>query len=158
MVARALSLPCESPFRFSAPRSVPAKTSARVLLPMSRVSEGSMKQSCVPLPTNVCSLDEREDLSGRVINFLRNKYPVKTEENVGADVGIRVTTVQKWLERHSAPSSIALVKMIAAYGPEFLAAVMGDYAPRWLIEKEHEARRAEIEARMAALQQELKSL
>jgi len=115
-----------------------------------------MRKSGVPSQTVVCSV--RNDLAERVNEFLRRRYPVKTGENVRSDIGINATTVQKWLDRSSAPSSWALVKMISAYGPEFLAAVMGDTAPAWLRQSAHVERRAQIEAQMAALSQELQGM
>ncbi len=115
-----------------------------------------MRHSPVPRTTNVCS--ERPDVAERVIAFLRNRYPLKTAECVAADLKTKICTAEKWLERVSAPSTWIMLRMVSAYGPEFLAAVMGDSAPQWLRESAHIERRAQIEAQMAALQQELQSL
>jgi len=125
--------------------------------PMRAVSESAVRKSPVSSQTTVCSAD-RSDLATRVDAFLRAKYPSKTGEHVCADIGVPATTVQKWMERGSAPNALAIVKMISAYGPEFLAAVMGDSAPQWLRPEYHVTRRAEIAKQMAALSQELQSL
>lgn len=123
---------------------------------MREVSEKAVRHSPVPRATTVCS--DRTDLADRVNEFLRRKYPVKVGECVGADLGIKATTVQKWMERTSAPSSWMLLKMVSAYGPEFLAAVMGDAAPEWLHASAHTERRARIAADIQKLQAELDAI
>lgn len=133
---------------------IPKKLSST---PMRAVSEVSVRKSSVSSQTTVCSAD-RSDLATRVDAFLRARYPSKTGEHVSADIGVPATTVQKWMDRGSAPSGLALVKMISAYGPEFLAAVMGDAAPRWLKQSHHVERRAQIADQLAAISAELQSL
>ena len=90
----------------------------------------------------------------RVCGFLRAIYPEKTAANVAADTGIAARTVEKWLERLSAPSWAHGLRLAAAYGPEFLCAVM-DAPPTWLTEAGRAASRARIEAKIAALSAQL---
>lgn len=102
--------------RFSSERASSGKTFERAASSsMREVSEKAVKQSCESSPTITCS--DRQDLAGRVNAFLRKRYPTKVGEHVSADIGVPVTTIQKWLERSSAPSSLVLLKMVNAYGP-----------------------------------------
>lgn len=155
MVGLALSHPSKNSFSTGASRSS-CKTSARAPLSMRAVSEVPMRQSHHECHTD--GWNERSDLSDRVVAFLKSAHPQKTAEHVAVELKISVCTVQKWIERHSAPSAWMLLRMVSAYGPEFLAAVMGEGAPGWLRKDAHDARRAEIEAQMSALQQELSTL
>lgn len=158
-MARALSHP------YPTPSDVAGEAFARLAgislkpapAPMRAVSESAVEKSGEFGRTIVCSAD-RLDLATRVDAFLRARYPSKTGEHVSADIGVPATTVQKWMDRGSAPSGLALVKMISAYGPEFLAAVMGDAAPRWLKQSHHAERRAQIADQLAAISAELQSL
>ncbi|GBD48144.1 hypothetical protein [Methylopila sp. Yamaguchi] len=93
----------------------------------------------------------------RVCAFLRAIYPEKTAANVAADTGVPARTVEKWLERLSSPSWPHGLRLVAAYGPEFLCAVM-DTPPAWLTEAGRAAARAQLEAQIAeieALREEL---
>ncbi len=85
----------------------------------------------------------------RAIAFLRDRHPHKTAEEVAATTGARVSagTVKKWLSRVSAPSFVATLALISAYGPEFLTAVLIN-PPEWLTA----ARRAEEQAALEAEQ------
>ena len=115
-----------------------------------------MGKSRVSSPAVVGS--ERTDVAERVVEFLRRRHPVKPAECIASSVCISVSTAQKWIERSSAPSSWMLVKMIHHYGPEFLAAVMGELAPEWLNESAHTERRARIAANIQKLQAELDAI
>lgn len=89
-----------------------------------------------------------------MIAFLRQRHPLKTPDCVAADTGVPAGTVQKWLDRGSAPSVAHYCRLWLAYGPEFLAATI-ENAPAWL-DAAHRAEaaariEAEIEARQSAL-------
>jgi hypothetical protein len=86
------------------------------------------------------------DAAERVAAFLRQRHPTKTAEAVEAYTGIASATVRKLLERASAPSFPTFVRLVLAYGPAFLCAVL-DEPPGWL----DAAARAE---EMAALEAE----
>lgn len=92
-----------------------------------------------------------------VANFLTSRHPMKTAANVAAETGCSVHQIEKWLERASAPSGVALMRLIWAYGPEFLAA-MSPRAPGWLNESVRSQRQARLEEDIAAKQRELESL
>lgn len=115
-----------------------------------------MRQSRVSCPT--VGGNDRCDMASRIVDLLRKRYPTKTAECVACDLQIKSCTAQKWVDRSSAPSAWLLLRMVNAYGPEFLAVVMGDMAPAWLREDAHAARRDEIKSKMAALEAELQSL
>ncbi len=87
----------------------------------------------------------------RVCAFLRSIYPEKTAANVAADTGISARTIEKWLERLSAPSWPHGIKLFRAYGPEFMCAVM-DNPPRFLTEAGRAQARARLDAKIAELE------
>lgn len=88
------------------------------------------------------------------MDFLRRVHPQKTADNVSADTGIATATIARWLDRGSAPTSWAFLKLIGAYGPEFACAVM-DEPPAWLSKAAREEERRRIEHQIAALQTRL---
>lgn len=92
----------------------------------------------------------------RAAEFLRGAHPSKTAEQVEARTGIAAATVKKWLIGHSAPSCIAMARLISAYGPEFLAHVLPEL--EWLSAARRATRQAELEARQAALEAEWSAL
>lgn len=69
-------------------------------------------------------VDCTKDLGVRVQEFLRARHPVKTATNVAAETGCGVHQVKRWLEGAATPNGEAWVALIAAYGPDFIAAVM----------------------------------
>lgn len=90
-----------------------------------------------------------------VAEFLRARHPTKTAANVAADTGCTPAQVEKWLERASSPNGVALARLIHAYGPSFLSAVLPpsdwlDDARNRQQEGELLAERAAIEARIQA--------
>lgn len=97
---------------------------------------------------------ERTTVQERTNAFLRRLYPVKTAENVAADTGISANTIGKWLDRGSAPTSWAFLRLLAAYGPELARAVMTD-PPEWLDRAAREEERRRLAAQIAALQARL---
>lgn len=111
-----------------------------------------------PSTSGQMSVAERTNAAERVADYLRRLHPAKTAENVSADTGLNAETVQKWLDRGSMPSAVGLIYLVGAYGPEFLAACMGEKAPAWLTLAGQDAelarlaaQREAIEARMLAL-------
>ena len=97
--------------------------------PMHTASGVAMKQS--PANSTTVVGDERTVVAERTMAFLRRVHPHKTADNVSADTGIAASTIGRWLDRGSAPTSWAFLRLIAAYGPEFACAVM-DHPPAWL--------------------------
>lgn len=97
------------------------------------------------------SVAERTSAAERVAAYLRRLHPAKTAENVACDTGLNAETIQKWLDRGSMPSAVGLIYLVGAYGPEFLAACMGDRAPAWLDQTVQDAALARIDADLAAL-------
>jgi hypothetical protein len=70
------------------------------------------------------SLKEARSATLTVAQYLASKYPTKTAEKVAADTGCTVSTVKRWLYSESAPSFECFRKLILAYGPDILAAVL----------------------------------
>lgn len=97
------------------------------------------------------SVAERTTAAGRVADFLRRLHPSKTAENVAADTGLNAVTVQKWLDRGSMPSAVCLIYLVGAYGPDFLAACMGEKTPAWLTLAGQDAELARMQAEREAL-------
>ena len=59
-----------------------------------------------------------------VAEYLADKYPTKTAEHVAADTGCTVPAVKRWLYSGSAPNFECFGKLISAYGPDILSAVL----------------------------------
>jgi hypothetical protein len=120
---------------------------------MHKASGITMKQS--PANSTTVVGDERTVVAERTMEFLRRIHPHKTADNVSADTGIAASTIGRWLDRGSAPTSWAFLRLIAAYGPEFACAVM-DHPPAWLdrAARDEESRRlrTQIEALQARLE------
>lgn len=103
------------------------------------------------------SVAERTEKAERIIAFLRRLYPMKTAENVAADIGGSAETVQKMMDRGSTPNVVTYGRMILAYGPDFLVAVYPN-APKWLNDAHRAARLAALEAEQARIQAEIAEL
>lgn len=99
------------------------------------------------------------DASERVVAFLRGRHPHRTADEVAAATRGRVPaeTVRGWIRRASAPSWQAGLALVAAYGPEFLAAALGD-APGWLDAAARAEKLAALEAEQARVAAEILSL
>ena len=96
----------------------------------------------------------RTDVAEPVNDYLRARHPAKTADHVAAVTGIPAGTVQKWLDRGSAPSARHFCCLIAAYGPGFLISVF-TAAPEWLDEDAREQRATELKSEIAALEAKL---
>jgi hypothetical protein len=94
---------------------------------------------------------------GRVATYLRQRYPFKTADRVAADTGFAATRIVKWLEERSAPSFAAMLILVAAYGPDFLAYVM-DEPLDWLDRARAEEERAALSREIAALEARQRTL
>ena len=92
-------------------------------------------------------------LGDLVQSFLRRRHPAKTALSVVAatDGRLKDHQVQRWLEGASAPSGAALMTLISAYGPEFLAAVFPS-APAWLDAACRDAQITRLEKEIQELQ------
>ncbi len=110
-----------------------------------------------PALSGKMSVADRSDVAENVICYLRDRFPVKTAEHVAADTGIKCDTVQKWLDRASLPNGWSMLRLIAAYGPEFLAAGF-ESAPLWLAKAVREEQLQKLEAEIAALEREKAAL
>lgn len=90
-----------------------------------------------------------------MVAFLRRMHPHKTADCVAADCpGLPAGTVQKWLDRGSAPNAAGYTRLWIAYGPDFLAAI----APKtcgWLDQAVRNAERARLQQEIDRLQARL---
>ena len=96
----------------------------------------------------------------RVADFLEELHPVKTDDNVAADLapwGISRDTISQMRKRKTAPGVIMMLALIWAYGPEFLSEVHP--APLgWLSDAAREQKQAVLDAKIAALMAEREQL
>lgn len=111
-----------------------------------------------PQMSGQMSVTERTSAAQRVADFLHRLHPIKTAESVGADTGINAETIQKWFDRGSMPSAVCLIYLVGAYGPDFLAACMGDRAPEWLTAAGQDAELARLKAEREALDARIAAL
>ena len=102
-----------------------------------------------------CQMDGKDSVA--LESFLRARHPFKTAAHVAADTGCSIEQVRKWLAGAAEPNHSATLRLIAAYGPEFLAAVMPQRF-EWLDEGVRAARRAALKSEIAARERELESL
>ncbi|MCJ2051698.1 hypothetical protein [Methylobacterium sp. J-070] len=126
---------------------------------MPTASRKAMKQSpgnatTVVVDGRTGACEDRTVVADRFSNFLRSKYPIKTADNVAADTGLPVATVQRWLDRGSAPSLWALGKLIGAYDAEVLCAAL-ESPPGWLVAAARQQERERLEREIAGLRARL---
>ncbi len=107
--------------------------------------------------SNRTDVAERQAKAERIIAFLRQRYPSKTAENVAADIGGSAETIQKMIDRYSAPSAWTYGRLVCAYGPAFLCAAL-ESPPAWIVAAAHAERLAAVEAEYARITAELASL
>lgn len=95
----------------------------------------------------------------RISQWLRAKHPAKTAEAVEAAThgAVSVETARKIITRQSAPAFATLEALIAAYGPEFLAAAL-PRCPQWLVDAAERTELAEINAEQVRLEARLTAL
>ncbi|MGU3418509.1 hypothetical protein [Methylobacterium sp. D54C] len=87
--------------------------------------------------------------------FLRAAHPAKTAIHVAARTRLPADTVKKWLGGAALPNGRAVLVLACCYGPELLCAMLRD-PPGWLDASARGAAQARIEARLAALQAQLR--
>ncbi len=103
------------------------------------------------------SVKSSNDVAERIVDFLKYRHPVKTAEAVAAETGIAVSTTSKWLEGLTVPGGVSFLRLVGAYGPEFLCATMGA-APDWLTAAARAERQAALEAEHARIEAEMARL
>jgi hypothetical protein len=95
--------------------------------------------------------------SSKLRKFLRDKHPHDTAKSVARALGMKShRTVGNWLEGAACPGFFACGAMIAAWGPEFINAVMTT-PPDWASEALAREELAELEQQSAALKAKLRS-
>ena len=109
-------------------------------------------------PSRQMSAGERTDVAERVVAYLRQQHPFDTAKHVATRTGHKVETVQKLLDRCSMPSGVFLLDLMLAYEADFLAEIMADAAPEWVIMARRLSRQSALEAQLAAVQSELAAL
>lgn len=93
----------------------------------------------------------------RLKAFLRRIHPSKTAMNVAADTGCSVAQVEKWLVGEALPNCLATMRLISAYGPDFIAAMFGA-EPAWLAAACAADRAKKIDLEIARREHELAEL
>lgn len=105
-----------------------------------------------PTPVDV----DATTVAERVVAFIKRKHPRKTAQCVAIDTKCSVDQVEKWIERASVPNGVAMLRLTAAYGPQFLAEVVPGFA--WLDEAALNERQRELELEIEARRAELFAL
>jgi hypothetical protein len=90
------------------------------------------------------------------VDFLTRRHPVKTARHVAAAIGAPESTCKKWLEGDALPGMIWFCRLVAAYGPEFLAACLPGCD--WLSDAACAARRDRLDAELQNIERELLTL
>lgn len=99
---------------------------------------------------------ELVDLDG-LATFLRREHPTATALTVQCETGIPARTVECWFEGRSRPSLRHLMRLLVAYGPDALAAVMID-PPQWLVEAQQHRRARALQTQIETLKAQLKNV
>ena len=98
-----------------------------------------------------------QNLGERIVEFLREVHPVKTIDSVAADIGVARSTVAKWLEGACTPGAIPFIKLMGAYGPEFVVAVWPN-APKWMHQAYRDHQEEDLNRQMEAIRRKLETL
>lgn len=88
-----------------------------------------------------------------IADFLSRKHPAKTAESVAAETGCTVAAVKKWIYCDGKPSHDCFLKLIAAYGPDILAAVLPPSS--WIEKARAEIQQDKLEADLANAERRL---
>ena len=100
-----------------------------------------------------CELSAKT-LGEQVVRFVRRRHPTKTAANIAAETGLGEKQIKAWLEGRAAPGSVAILRLIATYGPEFQSEIMPVHLS-WLdnavMQAREDALLSEIEARQKQL-------
>lgn len=122
----------------------PAPDSSICVQPMNAVKRGEREMS-QPIAATTATKT--------VAEFLIEKYPAKTAEHVAADTGCTAPTVKRWLYGGSLPSFECFAKLILAYGPDFLMAVLPP--TNWITKAARETEEAKLLEQHQALQKRI---
>lgn len=114
------------------------------------VPQPQVHQVASSRPSKQGEAAERRAMIVRIADHLRSIHPSRTADNVAADTGLATDTIRKWLGHQSLPSFAVLGVLIGTYGPEFVAAWMGEQPP-WLDANVRAARAAELDRQIAEL-------
>jgi len=116
---------------------------------------GQSSQKFGQLSVKFGQLSERS--LDRLLSYLSAAHPQKTADAVEATTRgvVKADAVRKWFARASRPSFEAFCALIAAYGAELVAAVLGE-APASIAAAAAMEKRARYQARVAALEAEFK--
>lgn len=135
--------------------TVPASASASAATSMSQASGNAVSK--YPAISSKLRVKASEDTGALVARFLRAQHPRKTAEMVAADTGLAISTVATWLEGRSVPGGVAVLTLIAVYGPSFLASVMpGSFG--WLSDAARTAEQQKLEREIEERQRALAEL
>ena len=97
------------------------------------------------------------NIGDRATFFLRAVHPTKPALAAACASGVSQAQAAKWFEGAAAPSGGALLALIRAYGPAFLAAMFDD-APDWVRAAERAQMQDELERRLAETRAALDAL
>lgn len=85
----------------------------------------------------------------KLATLLRRFHPRNTAAEVSVRTGIPVRTVESYLGADGRmPSSVSLIRLIAAYGTDILVILLPE-APAWLSQAHRDARRIQLEQEIA---------
>ena len=115
---------------------------------MTRSSGQAMRQQSELGPTEV---------GERTYTFLTKLYPFKTAARVSADTGLSMSSVEKMLERRSAPGPKTWPVLATTYRSRFLAAVVPDLA-EWLDPAIQAERLAQLQADHERIGREIEAM
>lgn len=97
------------------------------------------------------------ELGERISAFLKGLHARKTADQVSAETGISAKTISTWLDGTSCPGGVAFARLVLAYGPDFLGAVLAD-PPAWLDKAVRDERTAKLEREIADRRRQIKDL
>lgn len=120
-------------------RLIASQTDAvpRVAIDVYGFSEGragygtAKRQASAERPRQCAGRRSAEHDVEAVLAYLRQMYPTQTYHSIAADTGIPSGTIENWFMRKAKPSASHFAGLIAAYGPQFLAAVL-TIRPEWV--------------------------
>jgi len=91
------------------------------------------------------------NMSSRLFLFFTRRYPKDTIVCVSRDAGIDAATIHGWVQPgHSGPGFVSTLKLVAAYGPEFVAEMLDD-PPKWVRDLAAPVQKERLRAEIVAL-------
>lgn len=118
-----------------------------------KAAVAQMQQAGRKPPAFLCQAGMAERLAAELIRL----HPVKTAECVAAATGCPVRTAQNWIEHRATPSLVWFVRLVAAYGPGLLAALL-PVPIGWLDDAARQAEHEALTAQIATLQARARNL